>query len=222
MHIPDGYLDPSVCLVMYAVSAVSLAWALHRIGSRSSRSMIPTIAVSSAFVFVAQMLNFPIVNGTSGHLVGGTFLAMLLGPEGAMVGMTIVLVIEAFLLGDGGITTLGANAFNMAVIGAFSYYLVFLLVDRGRLRPSLAIFISSLSSVLLGALAASLELASSATFAPSGSLWIILSSMLFYHAIIGIGEGAITTALVTQLIRTHPLSLSGLNVIRGLVHEGHT
>jgi cobalt/nickel transport system permease protein len=219
MHIPDGYLDPSLCIVLYVAALIALGWALKRVGTSFRRSYISVIAVSSSFVFVSQMVNFPIASGTSGHLVGGTFLAMLLGPEGAMIGMTIVLMIEAFFFGDGGLTTLGANVFNMAVIGALSYYVVSYLINRAKAGPAASVFAASWLAVMLGALAAGLEMGVSSLFAPSGGLLVTIPAMLSWHAFIGLGEGVITTVLVTQLVRSYPISLSGLNGIRGLIHE---
>jgi cobalt/nickel transport system permease protein len=219
LHIPDGYLDPSVCIVLYVAALVALGWALKRVGISFRRSYISVIAVSSSFVFVSQMINFPIAAGTSGHLVGGTFLAMLLGPEGAVIGMTIVLMIEAFFFGDGGLTTLGANIFNMAVIGALSYHIVSYLMNRAKTGPAASVFAVSWLSVMLGALAAGIEIGVSSLFAPSGGPLVTVPAMLSWHAFIGLGEGAITTILVTQLVRSYPISLSGLNGIRGLMNE---
>ena len=127
MHIPDGFLDPYLCVLMYIITLVSLAWAWKGVKKTFPRSFVSIMAVSSAFVFVGQMLNFPIVYGTSGHLVGGTFLAMLLGPHAAVISMSIVILIQAVFFADGGISTFGANIFNMAVIGGLSFYVVKLL-----------------------------------------------------------------------------------------------
>lgn len=105
MHIPDGLVDPYLCVLLYIVSAVFLTWAWRGMRRMFPRSFVPVIAVSSAFIFASQMLNFPILYGTSGHLVGGTFLAMLLGPHAAIVSLSIVLLIQAVFFADGGIFT---------------------------------------------------------------------------------------------------------------------
>src|SRR4030067_2241861 len=120
MHIPDGFINPPIAATMFALSIVFLAWSWKKIKAEYPQSFVAMLAISSAFVFAAQMINFPIVYGTSGHLVSGTFLAVLLGPWAAMLSMTIVLMMQAFFFADGGIISFGANIFNMAVIGSLS------------------------------------------------------------------------------------------------------
>ena len=163
-----------------------------------------TLAVLSSLVFVAQMLNFPIVGGTSGHLVGGTFLATIFGPHIAALSMTIVLLIQAIFFADGGITTFGANIFSMAIIGAFSYYLVKLMSGRNpsTKRFLTSVFATSWLSIVLGAFACALEIGFSQAF-PAG-ITATIPAMLFWHVIIGIGEGAITTPLVSAMMQMQP------------------
>jgi cobalt/nickel transport system permease protein len=130
MHIPDGLIvtnEPSsvaIAVVMWVVSIAFLAWSWKKAKTTYSHSITAMLAISSAFVFAAQMINFPIAFGTSGHLVGGTFLAVLLGPYAAMLSMTIVLLMQAFFFADGGILAFGINALNMAVIGGLSFVLI--------------------------------------------------------------------------------------------------
>jgi len=175
------------------------------------------LAVSSAFVFAAQMINFPILFGTSGHLIGGTFLSILLGPYVAILSMTIVLMMQALFFADGGISTFGANVFNMAVIGGLSFFLVrFLAKDPKRSgRFFLSIFIASLLAVVLGALACGLQIGFSPTFSDSGGITATVPAMLFWHVFIGLGEAAITAALISQLHRLQPTVLNGLAILRG-------
>lgn len=221
MHIPDGFLDLPLCVLMYVVSSGFLAWAWRGVRRAFPRSSVPIIAVSSAFVFVSQMLNFPIVYGTSGHLVGGTFLAMLLGPHAAVISMSIVLLIQAIFFADGGILTFGANIFNMAVIGGLSFYMVKALSGHSLSQKwlSASVFMASWSSVVLGALACAIQIGISSTFASVGGVMVTVPAMLFWHMIIGIGEAAITTALVSQLSRISPAVLGGITMLRGLTHE---
>jgi cobalt/nickel transport system permease protein len=223
MHIPDGFLDPYLCVVMYILSLVSLAWAWRGLKRTFSRSLVSTIAVSSAFVFVSQMLNFPIIFGTSGHLVGGTFLGMLLGPHAAVISMTTVLLIQAVFFADGGISTFGANIFNMAVIAALSFYIVKFLSGPApsSRRLSMSVFVASWLSIVLGALACAIQIGVSSPFASVGGLMVTVPPMLFWHTIIGIGEAAITTSLVSQLSRVGPTMLNGLTMLRGAPHEKH-
>src|SRR3989304_1553408 len=125
MHIPDGLIinNPAVAVVMWIVSVAFLVWSWRKAKAAYSRSITALLAISSAFVFVAQMINFPIAFGTSGHLVGGTFLAVLLGPYAAMLSLTIVLLMQAFFFADGGIMAFGMNAFNMAIVGGVRVFL---------------------------------------------------------------------------------------------------
>lgn len=221
MHIPDGFLDPYLCVLMYILALVSLTWAWRGVKRTFPRSFVPVLAVSSAFVFAGQMLNFPIVYGTSGHLVGGTFLAMLLGPHAAVISMTIVLLIQAVFFADGGISTFGANAFNMAVIGGLSFYVVKLLSNSSssQKRFSISVFAASWFSIVLGALATALQIGVSSTFAPVGGVMITVPAMLFWHVIIGVGEAVITTSLTSQLLRVKPSMLNGLTMLRGVAYE---
>ncbi len=216
MHIPDGLItNPTsiaTAVAMWIVAIAFLAWAWKKAKATYSRSITALLAISSAFVFAAQMINFPIAFGTSGHLVGGTFLAVLLGPYAAMLSMTIVLLMQAFFFADGGILAFGMNAFNMAVIGGLSFFLIKLLtkgsVGNKRFIPS--VFVASWLSVMAGALATALMISPAFT----GGIMVTVPSMLFYHAIIGLGEGAITTVLISSLQRMHPTIMGGLTLLK--------
>jgi cobalt/nickel transport system permease protein len=167
------------------------------------------------------MINFPIAYGTSGHLVGGTFLAMLLGPYAAILSMTVVLLIQALLFADGGMLTFGANVFNMAVIGGLSFFLVRILTRNSKhgSRLFVSVFIASWLSVVLGALACGLEIGFSPFFADAGGIAVTVPAMLFWHVLIGLGEAAITTTLITQLNKLQPTILNGLAILRGRQNE---
>jgi len=217
MHIPDGFLSPAICVLMYAISIAFLIWSWRKARFTYSRSLAPLLAVSSAFVFAAQMINFPVLYGTSGHLVGGTFLSVILGPYAAILSMTVVLMMQALFFADGGIFTFGANVFNMAVIGGLSFFLVrFLTKDPKRSgRFFLSIFITSLASVVLGALACGLQIGFSPVFSEAGGVAVTVPAMLFWHVLIGLGEAAITATLISQLYRLQPAVLSGLAILGG-------
>jgi len=179
------------------------------------------LAVSSAFVFAAQMINFPIAYGTSGHLVGGTFLSILLGPYAAILSMTIVLLMQARFFADGGIFTLGANVFNMAVIGGLSFFLVKLFTKNSKKRSWLfsSVFVASWLSVVLGALACGLQIGFSPIFSDAGGIAVTVPAMLYWHVLIGLGEAAITTTLLSQLHGLQPAVLNGLAILRGRQDE---
>ncbi|MEM2910966.1 MAG: energy-coupling factor ABC transporter permease [Candidatus Bathyarchaeia archaeon] len=216
MHIPDGFLCQEIAALMWVISIGFLAWSWKKAKAAYTQSLASLLAISSAFIFVAQMLNFPIVYGTSGHLVGGTFLAIVLGPYAAILSMTIVLLMQALFFADGGIFALGANIFNMAVIGGLSFFLVKLLSGKeGKSkRFYFSVFAAAWLSVVLGALACSLEIGFSPAFSAVGGIAVTVPAMLFWHVLIGLGESSITTTLITHLYRLQPTVLNGLTLMR--------
>jgi len=213
VHIPDGLItNPAIAIIMWTISLAFLVWSWKKAKATYTRSIASLLSISSAFVFAAQMINFPIAFGTSGHLIGGTFLAVLLGPYAAVLSMTIVLLMQALFFADGGILAFGANVFTMAIIGSFSYFIIKLLTRKSKSngRFVTSVFIASWVSVMLAALVTALIIAP--VFA--GGIWVTLPSMLFFHAIIGLGEGAITTVLVSALQRLQPTVFGHLSYIR--------
>lgn len=217
MHISDGLIlnNTSIVLaiIMWILSIGILIWSWKKAQQTYTRSITALLAISSAFIFAAQMINFPIAFGTSGHLVGGTFLAVLLGPYAAILSMTLVLGMQALFFADGGIVAFGMNMFNMAIIGGLSYFLIKALTRKNSSQKWFisSVFIASWTSVMIGAVITSVEIAP----AFSGGLAVTLPSMLFLHGIIGIGEGAITTVLVTSIQRLNPTILGGLSLLKG-------
>jgi cobalt/nickel transport system permease protein len=216
MHISDGLIANNwgitAAIIMWIVSASILIWSWREAKATYSRSIAAILAISSAFVFAAQMINFPIIFGSSGHLVGGTFLAVLLGPYAAILSMSLVLTMQAVFFADGGIVAFGMNIFNMAIIGGLSFFLIKLLTRKTSSQKwfTTSVFIASWTSVMFGALIASFEVAP----AFSGGLTITLPSMLLFHSIIGLGEGAITTVLITSIQRFNPAILGGLTLLK--------
>lgn len=217
MHISDGLILNNTSLVlaiiMWVLSITIFAWSWKKAQQTYTRSMTALLAISSAFVFAAQMINFPILFGSSGHLVGGTFLAVLLGPYVAILSMTLVLGMQALFFADGGIVAFGMNMFNMAIIGGLSYFIIKALTRKNSSQKWFisSVFIASLISVMLGAVITSFEIAP----AFSGGLAVTLPSMLILHGIIGVGEGAITTVLITSIQRLNPTILGGLSLLKG-------
>jgi cobalt/nickel transport system permease protein len=203
MHIPDGFLSLTICAIMYALSIGFLVLSWKKAKNAYSSSFTPMLAVSSAFVFAAQMINFPILYGTSGHLVGGTFLSVLLGPYMAILGLTIVLMMQALIFADGGLSTFGANVFNMAVIGGLSYFIVKSLKreSKSSSRFFISVFAASWISMVAGAIACGLQIGFSPLFSEAGGVIVTVPAMLFWHILIGFGEAAITATLLTQLKR---------------------
>jgi cobalt/nickel transport system permease protein len=219
MHIPDGFINPVTAVTMFVLSIAFLAWSWKKVKADYPQSFVALLAISSAFVFAAQMINFPIVYGTSGHLVGGTFLAVLLGPYAAMLSMTIVLLMQAFFFADGGLIAFGANVFNMAIIGGLSFFIVKLLTRKSEStrRFASSVFVASWLSVVAGSLACALEIGISPAFAGVGGIAVTVPAMLFWYVLIGLGEGVITTTLVMSLQRLQPAIVGGLSLVRSNV-----
>lgn len=221
MHIPDGFLSIEISIITYIISVGMLLWSWRKAKAAYSQSFASLLAISSAFVFAAQMINFPIAYGTSGHLIGGTFLSMLLGPYAAILGMTIVLFMQALFFADGGITAFGANVFNMAIIGGFSFFIVRILagkMEKGT-RLYASVFVASWLSVVLGAFACGLEIGFSPIFSEVGGVNVTVPAMLFWHALIGLVEAAITATLVTSLHRLTPTILTSIQIFRSRDRE---
>ena len=161
MHIPDGFLDLSICAVMYAATAIFWVFSFRKASKVLSDKQIPLMATLTAMFFAAQMMNYPIIGGTTAHLLGGPILAITLGPYAGLISMTIILLIQALLFGDGGITTFGANVWNMGVIGVFIPYIVYLLalrITKSRSGLLVGAFAGALIGDVLAAVFAGIEL----------------------------------------------------------------
>ena len=161
MHIPDGYLSPATCAVFYGVMAPIWYLASKKASITLGLKGLPVLSLGAAFTFVIQMFNFPIPGGSSGHIAGGAFLGMVLGPWAAVVAMSLTLGLQALLFGDGGLLSFGANCFNMAVVmpvAGFFIFRLFTIGSPGRGRRFLAAAASAYAAVNLGAAAAGLEL----------------------------------------------------------------
>src|SRR3990170_3225392 len=154
MHIPDGYLGPKTCAVFYAIMAPLWYAALKKTEKTLEVSQLPVLSLASASVFVIMMLNFPVPGGSSGHIVGGAMVAILLGQWAGLLSMTLVLFLQALLFGDGGITAFGANSFNMAFLMSFSGYFIYAAVSgKYGKRFFAAAFIAAYVSVCVAAFA---------------------------------------------------------------------
>ena len=204
MHIPDGFLDVTTSVVTWAASAGGLAYAVRRVSKEMDERQVPLMGVSAAFIFAAQMLNFTVAGGTSGHLLGGALAAILLGPWAGMLVITSVLAIQALVFQDGGLLALGANVFNMAVIGVLLGWAVYTGIKRlfgDKTWSTMAAgFGAAWLSVVVASLVAAVELALS-----GASPWgVVLPTMAGVHALIGIGEGLITVAVLAFLRATRP------------------
>ncbi len=210
MHIPDGFVSPPIAVATGLASAAALFIACKRSQEAFGIRRAPVLGLTTAFIFAAQMINFPVAGGTSGHLLGGTLAAIVLGsPWAGTLCIATVLIIQAVLFADGGITALGANIFNMGVIGVWVGWLLTQTLQRlfggSKGRLPLAAGIAAGVSVVVAAIACAIELALSGT-AP---VTIVLPAMTGVHILIGIGEGLITGGVLTYLATARPDLLPG-------------
>ncbi|MEH2176048.1 energy-coupling factor ABC transporter permease [Nostoc sp.] len=210
MHIPDGFVSIPVAGATGLASAAALFVAFGRSQEAFGIRRAPILGLTTAFIFAAQMINFPVAGGTSGHLLGGTLAAIVLGsPWAGTLCLATVLIIQAVLFADGGITALGANIFNMAVVGVWVGWVLTETLQRlfggSKGRLPLAAGIAAGVSVVVAAIACAIELALSAT-APVA---IVLPAMTGVHILIGIGEGLITGGVLTYLATARPDLLPG-------------
>lgn len=202
MHIPDGFLSTPVWATLDAVSVPAIALLANRARREIDETRIPLLGVMGAFVFAAQMINFPVGLGTSGHLVGGALLSCVLGPGAAALVMTAILAIQAFVFQDGGIVVLGANVLNMAIAGVLAGYLPYHVLGGKHRRT--AVFLGAFLSVLVSASLALTELLLSGVRMPGAILGV--SGALF--VVSALLEGAITVAVVQAIDRLHPTWIS--------------
>jgi cobalt/nickel transport system permease protein len=199
MHIPDGFLSILVSLIFWLLSAAAMAVALRRVNKDLDERRVPLMGVLAAAIFAGQMLNFAVAGGTSGHLMGAALAAILLGPWPATLVITVVVGVQALIFQDGGLLALGANLFNMAVIGVFvahtAYEAVRRLARGRRWGLWLGGFLAAWFSVEAAALAVGLQLAASG-ISPAN---LAIPAMAAVHALIGVGEGLITVGALIFL-----------------------
>ncbi len=203
MHIPDGFLDTKTVIATGVLSAVAVGVALRQAQRSFPSRKVPLMGLTAAFVFAAQMLNFPVFAGTSGHLIGALLASVLLGPAGGVLVITSVLVVQALLFADGGLLALGANVLNMAVVGSLGGYAVYLLVRRllpGQRGAIVATAFAAWCSTVGASILCAGELAWSGT-APWSAAFPAMANV---HIVIGLGEGAITALVVAGLARVRP------------------
>jgi cobalt/nickel transport system permease protein len=192
MHIPDGFLSLGVSLVCWALAVAGVGVALWRSREALGERQVPLMGVLAAFIFAAQMLNFTVAGGTSGHLIGGALAAILLGPWAGILTMTTVVAIQALLFQDGGLLVMGANILNMGIIAPVVGYGVYrgaTALARGQ-RWGLFVggFAAAWASVVIAAVATAVQLA----FSGTSPLGVALPAMAGVHVLIGVGEGLIT------------------------------
>jgi cobalt/nickel transport system permease protein len=201
MHIPDGFLSLAISILSWGITAVILSMAISRSNKSLGERQIPLMGVMAAFIFAAQMINFPVAGGTSGHLLGGALAAITLGPWAGMLVMTAVIAVQGLLFQDGGLLVMGANILNMGLLTAAIGYGFYRSVAGRSQGTKLAVAgVAAWLSVMTGALATSLELWLSGT----AHLNVVIPAMLSVHALIGVGEALVTVAALAFVARTRP------------------
>jgi cobalt/nickel transport system permease protein len=203
MHVPDGFLDLPTAAAMGTISVAGLAVALRQANRNLPPRQVPMLGLSAAFIFAGQMINFPVPGGTSGHLLGGTLAAVLLGPSPAVISLSAVLIVQCLLFADGGITALGANLFNMALVGGVGGWFIYRGISRilpglrGRL---LGAAFAAWCTTVLAAVACAAQLAISGTVPWS----LAFATMANVHMVIGIGEALITAMVLASIAAVRP------------------
>jgi cobalt/nickel transport system permease protein len=205
LHIPDGFLNLPISLVTWVIAIALIALSLNRAQAEYQERVVPLMGVCAAFIFAAQMINFPIPGGTSGHLLGGTLAGVLLGPWAGSLVMVVVFIVQAVLFQDGGITVLGANITNMGLIGTFCGYYLYRAIRQALGRDTwkgmaVATAVAAWASVFIASSLCAVQLALSGTI----PLAVAMSAMAFWHLLIGIGEALITLVTVSFIWRTRP------------------
>jgi cobalt/nickel transport system permease protein len=206
MHIPDGFINASTSLAAGVVSAGGVGVALKKASDTMEEKQAPLAGLVAAFVFAAQMLNFPVALGTSGHLLGGVLATVLVGPWAGVICIALVLFVQALFFADGGLSALGLNVLNMALIGGLGGYVVFLAI-RGLL-PKTRPMVVAASAIAAGVSVVLASIAFFVEYAIGGvgdvSLGAMFAAMVGVHALIGIGEAVITALTVSAVLGVRP------------------
>lgn len=203
MHIPDGFLSGKVCIATALLSLPVIVIASKKLSKQLGEKLIPKMGMLTAFIFAAQMFNFPVAAGTSGHLMGGVLAMLVAGPAAGVIVLFCVLIVQCLFFQDGGITALGANTFNMAIVGVLAGYIFYSAISKiskNKFVQYVAVFTASWASIVLASLACATELSMSGVVSFKTSA-IAMGSV---HAIIGIGEATITLIIYSFLKKVSP------------------
>jgi len=203
MHIPDGFLALNTWIPAWVVSAGGIGYCIRKTSQTLKDKIVPLMGVMSAFIFAAQMLNFPVAGGTSGHFLGGVLAAILLGPYAAAIVIAVVLTAQCLIFQDGGITALGANIFNMSFIGAIGGYLIYAGIHR-VIKSKVGMMASAGIAAWLSVVAASSVCAIELAISGTSPLNIALPAMAGVHVLIGIGEAIITCLVLSFILKVRP------------------
>lgn len=212
MHIPDGLIDgrTSAAAGIVAIGAITLA--LRRLAATVDERQVPMMGLAAAFTFAVQMLNFPVAGGTSGHLLGGALAAVLVGPAAGAVCVSVVLLVQALLFADGGLSALGLNIVNMALVGAFGGYAAFAVVRAVLPRTRRSVVAAAGLAAFLAPVMASVAFTVEYALGGNGvtSVTTVAAAMIGVHVLIGAGEGILTAMTVSAVLASRPDLVHGL------------
>ena len=203
MHIPDGFLSANTWIPAWVISIGGLGYCFKGLSGTLKDKIVPLMGVISAFVFAAQMLNFPIAGGTSGHLLGGVLAAVLLGPLAGAIVIALVLIVQCVIFQDGGLTALGANILNMSFIGTIGGYLIYN-VTRKAVGGNKGIIAGSTVAAWISVIAVSCICAVELAISGTSPLKVVLPVMAGVHILIGAGEAIITSLVIGFVLKTRP------------------
>jgi cobalt/nickel transport system permease protein len=201
MHIPDGFLSLGISIIFWVITIILLAIATRKTQGQLGERQVPLMGIMAAFIFAAQMINFPVAGGTSGHLLGGALAAIVLGPWVGMLVMASVIGLQALLFQDGGLLVMGANIFNMGLLTALiGYGLYRNVAGQSRAIKLVVAGVAAWLAVMAAALMTSLELG----FSGTSPFSVVIPAMLGVHTLIGLGEALITVAALAFIMQTRP------------------
>jgi cobalt/nickel transport system permease protein len=221
MHLPDGFLDAKTALLSTGVAVAGVGLALRQARTTLEPRQMPMLGLAAAFVFAAQMLNFPVGGGTSGHLLGGVLTAILLGPAAAVLVMTCVLIVQCLVFNDGGLLALGANVFNMAIVNVCGGYFVFRLLKRlARMENRRATVFAAAFAGWFGTVLASITCAGQLALSDQSPWSVAFPAMALAHIVIGMGEGLATGLITMAVLRARPQLLAGTGGGAGALGAG--
>jgi len=220
VHIPDGFINVPTSAGFGAISAGGIWYSIRRAADFLDDRRVPLAGLVAAFVFAAQMVNFPVAGGTSGHLLGGVLAAVLVGPWLGSLVLTVVLVVQGVFFADGGLSALGLNIFNMAIVGVLGGYLVYrgliAVLPKGRTATVAGAGVAAGISVLLASFAFVLEYAIGGE--GGAGVGTVAAAMGGVHALIGVGEGLITALVVGAVLGTRPDLVAGAPKAEVMAH----
>ncbi|MGH9340627.1 MAG: energy-coupling factor ABC transporter permease [Acidobacteriota bacterium] len=204
MHIPDGFVSGEVNLAAFSLSAAACSLAVVRANGRLRDRQVPLLGTTAAFVFAAQIINFPIGGGTSGHFLGAILAAVLLGPLNACLLMALVLTIQCLVFADGGLTALGTNIFNMGVVGGIGCYYLFSFLKAVLPATRQAFLFAASAASWVSVVATSAAVATELALSGTSPLRVALPAMVGVHAVIGVGEAIITATVLSVVLARRP------------------